>query len=77
VSHPSDKTLPDDTDEIETVTSEVADEGGSPGDVEIKIDRLPTRGREGAETVRPTEERREVTVREKPARDAEVRKSRQ
>jgi hypothetical protein len=64
VSDATDKRLPDDAGESETVTSEVGDEGGSPGDVELDIDRLPARGREGAETVQPARQRRETTVRD-------------
>ncbi len=36
------------------VTSEVASEGGSPGDVEVGVDRQPTTGSEAGETARPT-----------------------
>jgi hypothetical protein len=65
MNHESEKRSTDDTHEIETVTAEVGDEGGSPGDVELDIDRLPSRGSESTETLRPTEERHEVTARDK------------
>jgi hypothetical protein len=65
MNHESEKRTAGDTTEIEAVTSEVGDEGGSPGDVELDIDRLPSRGSESAETVRPTEKRHEVTARDK------------
>ena len=64
MNHESEKRPADDAGEIEAVTSEVGDEGGSPGDVELDIDRLPSRGSEGGETVRPAEERHEVTPRD-------------
>ena len=53
-----------DLDDRRAVTSEVGDEGGSPGDVEIDIDRLPGVGREADETVQPVEEHHDVTVRD-------------
>jgi hypothetical protein len=53
-----------DLDVQRTVTSEVGDEGGSPGDVEVDIDRLPADGREADETLRPVEEKRDTTVRD-------------
>jgi hypothetical protein len=36
------------------VTSEVGSEGGSPGDVEVGVDRDPATGSEAGETWRPT-----------------------
>jgi hypothetical protein len=60
VNHPPEKRPARGAGETERVTSEVADEGGSPGDVELDIDRLPSRGSEGGETARPAEERTEV-----------------
>ena len=45
----------------ESVTPEVGDEGGSPGDVEIGTDRIPGAGSEGTETWRPVDsETREI-----------------
>ncbi len=58
-SKPSDAaTTPIDLDE-HRLTDEVASEGGSPGDVELEIDRAPATGSEAGETLRP--EREEVT----------------
>ena len=41
----------------EAVTPEVGDEGGSAGDVEIHIDRVPGKGSEATETWRPQDDR--------------------
>ncbi len=50
------------TDQQPGVTPEVGDEGGSPGDVEIEVDRTPGAGSEGTETWRPIDhDVREVT----------------
>jgi hypothetical protein len=65
MNHESEKRPAGDAREIDAVTSEVGDEGGSPGDLELDIDRLPSRGSESAESVRPTKERHEVTARDK------------
>jgi len=47
-----------------TTTEEVGDEGGGFGNVEVESDRLPSVGREADETLRPADERRNVTVRD-------------
>ena len=46
------------------VTPEVGDEGGSPGDVEIAVDRGPQTGSEATETQRPASERRTIIDRD-------------
>ena len=46
------------------VTPEVGDEGGSPGNVEIGIDRGPGTGSEAGETWRPTDRHADKTVRD-------------
>jgi hypothetical protein len=45
-------------------TAEVADEGGSPGNVEIGVDRGPGTGSEAGETWRPTERDTSKVVRD-------------
>lgn len=50
-------------DDVRT-TAEVGDEGGSPGDVEVDVDRQPGTGRESAETWKPDDEHHEVIVRD-------------
>jgi hypothetical protein len=51
-----------------SLTAEVGDEGGSPGDVEVGVDRAPASGREADESVRPVEKHRDVTVRDETGR---------
>ena len=46
----------------EEVTGEVGTEGGSPGDLEVATDRLPTTGSEATESVRVEKENRRVVV---------------
>ena len=46
------------------VTPEVGDEGGSPGDVERRIDRGAGVGSEAGETWRPTDDRVDRTPRD-------------
>jgi hypothetical protein len=64
VSHPAEKQSAADLDDSRTVTSEVGDEGGSPGDLEVEIDRRPATGREADETLRPVHEQRDVVARD-------------
>jgi hypothetical protein len=47
-----------------TVTPEVGDEGGTPGDVELGVDRGEGTGSEASETWRPTRDDRETIVRD-------------
>jgi hypothetical protein len=55
-------------DDTSQVTPEVGDEGGSPGDVEIAVDRVPATGSEATETHRPAREDRTVIDRDKVGR---------
>jgi hypothetical protein len=48
----------------EAVTPEVGDEGGSAGDVEIHIDRVPGQGSEATETWRPQDDDRDIVHRD-------------
>jgi hypothetical protein len=50
------------------VTPEVGDEGGSPGDVEIAVDRDPETGSEATETQRPARKHRKVVDRDEVGR---------
>ena len=43
----------DDTADVNATTSDVASEGGSPGDVEIARDPVPAKGSEAGETWHP------------------------
>jgi hypothetical protein len=48
----------------QTVTPEVGDEGGTPGDVEIAKERVPGTGSEAGETWRPADEPTDVIIRD-------------
>jgi hypothetical protein len=50
--------------ELTDVTPEVGDEGGSPGDVEVVVDRDPGPGSEAGETWQPRKKDRDVVVRD-------------
>jgi hypothetical protein len=43
----------DDTADVNVTTNEVGNEGGSPGDVEVAREPVPTTGSEAGETARP------------------------
>ena len=60
----SDATPIPELDDNTQVTPEVGDEGGSPGDVEITVDRGPASGSEATETGRSVKENRKVVDRD-------------
>ena len=64
----SDGTPIPELDDTSQVTPEVGDEGGSPGDVEIAVDRDPATGSEATESHRPAREDRTVIDRDKVGR---------
>ena len=60
----SDGTPIPELDDTARITPEVGDEGGSPGDVEIVVDRDPATGSEATETYRPATKDRTVIDRD-------------
>lgn len=54
---------PEDADDLQT-TSEIGDEGGSPGDVEVDVSRAPGAGGEADETWKRGAEHRDVVIRD-------------
>jgi hypothetical protein len=68
VAEQSDSTPMPELDDTIEVTPEVGDEGGSPGDVEIVIDRDSATGSEATETHRPAREDRKPIDRDKVGR---------
>ena len=64
MTEPSDATPIPELDDRAQVTPEVGDEGGSPGDVEIVVDRDPATGSEATETHRPANKDRTVIDRD-------------
>jgi len=67
VTEPSDEKPIPELDDTQ-VTPEVGDEGGSPGDVEIAVDRDPGTGSEATETQRPARKDRKVIDRDEMGR---------
>ncbi len=64
MSDRTDRNVDTDPDDTGRVTPEVGDEGGSPGNVEIDLDRGPGTGSEATETWQPNRRDRTVTVRD-------------
>jgi len=52
----------DDTNDADVTTTDVGNEGGSPGDVEIARDRIPATGSEAGETWQPVKRDKAGTV---------------
>jgi hypothetical protein len=68
VTEPSDGAAIPELDDTGQVTPEVGDEGGSPGDVEVVVDRAPATGSEATETHRPARKDRTLIDRDEVGR---------